>query len=346
MRLDIRDEQVESSSKSKKSCKTRFATILAVLSLTISGFVITPAGEAFADDIDDRKEADKLRAVEAFSNYWNGKTVIFGCSSSCDDLFNQFAHDLLGATATVLGTGQTLLNNAEKQLASFVKNFSANSTAKIGDIAVYSDGSSGVVTSVGNGGKILFSVKGKTQVRVSTTITGKLLGYLRPVAGKIKSAPLSYSSNCSNGSCLSLYRFYNSKTGVHYYATSSAAPAGFYLEGNLGYVLPTQNKPTALQVPVWGFKQPSNSGRLYTINLQERDNVRNNFSAYYKYEGESFTAWKSSGTGLIPIYRIYDNNSNTHFFTSSAQERDTVVSTWPSVYRYEGIAFYVSAANK
>jgi lysyl endopeptidase len=41
----------------------------------------------------------------------------------------------------------------------------------------------------------------------------------------------------------------------------------------------------------------------------------------------------------IPIYRFYNTDTSTHFYTASATERDTVRNTMPK-YSYEGIAFY------
>ncbi|MFM9424091.1 lysyl endopeptidase [Variovorax sp. GrIS 2.14] len=41
----------------------------------------------------------------------------------------------------------------------------------------------------------------------------------------------------------------------------------------------------------------------------------------------------------IPIYRFYNTDTSTHFYTASATERDTVRNTTPK-YSYEGIAFY------
>ncbi|CAN5812907.1 hypothetical protein BH11PSE13_BH11PSE13_38130 [soil metagenome] len=41
----------------------------------------------------------------------------------------------------------------------------------------------------------------------------------------------------------------------------------------------------------------------------------------------------------IPIYRFYNTDTSTHFYTASATERDTVRNTMPK-YNYEGVAFY------
>lgn len=57
--------------------------------------------------------------------------------------------------------------------------------------------------------------------------------------------------------------------------------------------------------------------------------------------GEANLTWKISS----PVYRFYNVTNNTHFFTPSASERDTVISRWPNIYRFEGLAYYTNPAN-
>lgn len=47
----------------------------------------------------------------------------------------------------------------------------------------------------------------------------------------------------------------------------------------------------------------------------------------------------------ITVYRFYNAKSGTHFYTSSAQERDMVIASWPGVYKYEGIAYTLNPAT-
>jgi len=41
------------------------------------------------------------------------------------------------------------------------------------------------------------------------------------------------------------------------------------------------------------------------------------------------------------VYRFWSDSLMSHFFTASAAERDEIIATWPDVWTYEGIAFYV-----
>ncbi|MDO8847282.1 MAG: CHAP domain-containing protein [Coriobacteriia bacterium] len=49
--------------------------------------------------------------------------------------------------------------------------------------------------------------------------------------------------------------------------------------------------------------------------------------------------------GMITVYRFYNHFTGTHFYTPSEAERDTVIATWPDVYRYEGIAYTLDPAR-
>ncbi|MGB4580719.1 MAG: peptidoglycan DD-metalloendopeptidase family protein [Coriobacteriia bacterium] len=51
----------------------------------------------------------------------------------------------------------------------------------------------------------------------------------------------------------------------------------------------------------------------------------------------------ASASALEPVYRFYNVTNGTHFFTPSAEERDMVVSRWPRVFQYEGVAYSTEA---
>ncbi len=41
------------------------------------------------------------------------------------------------------------------------------------------------------------------------------------------------------------------------------------------------------------------------------------------------------------VYRFYNQGTGAHFYTASVAERDIVFATWPTIYTYEGTAFYL-----
>jgi hypothetical protein len=42
----------------------------------------------------------------------------------------------------------------------------------------------------------------------------------------------------------------------------------------------------------------------------------------------------------MPVYRFYNQGTGTHFYTSSYEEMLNVQAKWPTIFTYEGIAFY------
>jgi murein DD-endopeptidase MepM/ murein hydrolase activator NlpD len=53
----------------------------------------------------------------------------------------------------------------------------------------------------------------------------------------------------------------------------------------------------------------------------------------------------ASAVALEPVYRFYNVTNGTHFFTPSAEERDTVIARWPRVFNYEGVAYSIDSAS-
>jgi len=50
-------------------------------------------------------------------------------------------------------------------------------------------------------------------------------------------------------------------------------------------------------------------------------------------------------TPPTPVYRFYNNNNGSHFYTVSEAERDIVVAKWLSAYTLEGVAFSINTLN-
>mgnify|MGYP001460988642 CR=1 FL=1 len=43
----------------------------------------------------------------------------------------------------------------------------------------------------------------------------------------------------------------------------------------------------------------------------------------------------------MPVYRFYNKANGSHFYTVSAEERDTVIANLSHIYSYEGVAYFV-----
>ena len=61
----------------------------------------------------------------------------------------------------------------------------------------------------------------------------------------------------------------------------------------------------------------------------------------WKYEGVGFCTARSSEDSTKPVYRFYSEQLKSYLFTTDENEKNTIIS-WndPSVWRYEGVAYY------
>jgi hypothetical protein len=93
-----------------------------------------------------------------------------------------------------------------------------------------------------------------------------------------------------------VYRFLNQATGTHFYTINEAertavlAMPGFNYEGIAWYARQSSN-PGTDTIEVFRFMRKATGTHLYTVSVTERDNIINNQSAAYTYEGVAYRAW-------------------------------------------------------
>lgn len=139
-----------------------------------------------------------------------------------------------------------------------------------------------------------------------------------------------------------VYRFYDISTGSHFYTDSAAERdmvitnwwRSFRYEGVAFGANPAGQ-------PLYRFYNKFNRSHFYTASAAERDRVIAKWSRIYKYEGQTFGVTVTPVAGSVPVYRFYNLRNGSHFYTSSEQEKATVIAKWSKTYKYEGLAFYV-----
>jgi hypothetical protein len=99
--------------------------------------------------------------------------------------------------------------------------------------------------------------------------------------------------------------------------------------------------------PVYRFWSDTLSGHFYTISAAERDKLISRYSSVWHYESPAFYAYAPGHqpTGTIPVYRFWSAALEGHFYTTSAGEKDKLISQFRDVWAYEGPAFYVYAES-
>ncbi len=78
---------------------------------------------------------------------------------------------------------------------------------------------------------------------------------------------------------------------------------------------------------------------FYTNSAFERDYVIANLGGFEYLPGRGFQAYSNPTVGTIPVYRFYNLDASTHFYTTSDVERDFVIANLGG-FRYEGIGYY------
>lgn len=178
------------------------------------------------------------------------------------------------------------------------------------------------------------------------------LSYTAPVAGTYYielyaaegTGATSLSWSIQPEPLVSIYRFYNIRTGTHFYtpsleeANSVIANYGsvFRYEGIAYYTRASKNSQ-----PLYRFYNRRNGSHFYTASAEERDRTIAMYSNVFTYEGETYKVTPAAEAGKTPVYRFYNLRNGSHFFTASAEEADMVIARYPNVYRFEGAAFYL-----
>jgi len=143
-----------------------------------------------------------------------------------------------------------------------------------------------------------------------------------------------------------VYRFYNPRTGSHFYTASGperdSVITGLwpsYRYEGVAYEVPDSAGNTQ---PLHRFYNVRTGTHFYTASEAERASVAARLSAIYRYEGVAYQVSPRPVAGSLTVYRFYKPRTGTHFYTASVAERDTVITKLGAAYRYEGPAFYVA----
>lgn len=143
-----------------------------------------------------------------------------------------------------------------------------------------------------------------------------------------------------------VYRFFNQKTGAHFY-TASADERDFVIrtypdfrfENIAFYAYPATGANLSA---VFRFFNKITGAHFYTISSAERDFVQSTYPAF-SYEGPSWYAQAAPGGTATPMYRFFNTKTGAHFYTISAGERDFVIGNYAD-FRYEGPVYYAWTA--
>jgi hypothetical protein len=122
-----------------------------------------------------------------------------------------------------------------------------------------------------------------------------------------------------------VYRFFDTKTGDHFYTLSSAekqqiqATLPAYKYEGVGWATPDDGPNT---IDVFRFFDTKTSQHFFTTSATERDNVIKTLPSYH-YEGVAFEAYanpEAGGSGAVTLERFFNTNTGLHHYAANADE--------------------------
>jgi predicted outer membrane repeat protein len=150
-----------------------------------------------------------------------------------------------------------------------------------------------------------------------------------------------------------VYRFWAPSKSRHFYTIEEwerdilidVYPDVWQFEGIAFYA----HKRAAVNnaVPIYRFWSPKWFSHIWTTSETERDKLMTESPEVWTYEGVVFYAFKADNSplGTLPVYRFWSAKLGYHFFTMDEAEKNKLVTNYPDVWAYEGVAFYTYATS-
>ena len=90
---------------------------------------------------------------------------------------------------------------------------------------------------------------------------------------------------------------------------------------------------------VYRFYNRETGTHFYTVSVSRARQRHPGVSAVRLRGRASLRRLAQARAGAVPVFRFYNTKTGTHFYTTSASERDGIIAYYPQ-FAYEGAAFY------
>ena len=218
----------------------------------------------------------------------------------------------------------------------------------------------GVVTSSGNPlSGVSVSAPGATTVTTSPggaytvggifpglyTFTYSKAGYAsQTIAVQVTSDPTTTTRNVAMGTLTPIYRFFNKQSASHFYTASAAEKDSVIANLSATYALDgvAYRVSSVYATPLHRFYNKVNGSHFYTATEAEKNDVIANLASTYTYDGVAYRVSRTSVAGSTPVYRFFNKQNASHFYTASVAEKNGVVANLSATYALDGVAFYVT----
>jgi hypothetical protein len=154
-----------------------------------------------------------------------------------------------------------------------------------------------------------------------------------------------FGNPVTNPKAMPVYRFYNIRTGTHFYTTSESERflvsfrqgSTYHFEG-VAMVFDSTNP--ANSQPLYRFFDMKTGTHFYTADEAEKNNLIATMASTYHFDGPAYDVSTTPGSGLT-VYRFFNVRTGTHFYTADPAERDNTIAKFGGLFHYEGPAYYL-----
>lgn len=156
------------------------------------------------------------------------------------------------------------------------------------------------------------------------------------------------SGTVLQASLCDVYRFWSAKAQRHFYTIDKAEKekllteyaAAWTYEGSVFAAFRDDSDPATR--PIYRFWSDRLGGHFYTMDEQEKDKLIEEQRNTWTFEGVAFYAYPSGLQPVwsCPVYRFWSPIRDSHFYTADEAEKDGLITKYPTVWTYEGIAWY------
>jgi len=145
------------------------------------------------------------------------------------------------------------------------------------------------------------------------------------------------------------YRFWSDTKQGHFYTSSedeknhiiATYPESVWRYEGIAYNSYSGAGPGL--VPIYRFWSDEKQHHFYTASEDEKNYVIDFYDDFvWKYESIAYYAYTTQQPDTTAVYRFWSDTKQGHFYTSSGDEKNHIIATYPeNVWKYEGIAWYV-----
>ena len=277
----------------------------------------------------------------------SGQTVAFTGGVNAGSTLEIDAPGAFGATVTGFASGESLvLTSIPYSNFTYTSTGSSSGTltllngatveSQVNFSGVYTQGSFTVLANALGG-------TGLDNLTITTSVTNPTTG--TTTSGTNPTSP--------TGTVGAVYRFFDKTYGTHFF-TADAGEKNTILatrpdlqEETNGFGDVAQSDPNS--TAVYRFFDKTYGTHFFTASSTERDTILNTRPDLGYEPGSTFYEHSAQQSGDVAVYRFFDTQLGTHFYTGSATEYASLTTQGTPTYRanltYEGVGFYAPAGT-